>query len=142
MVNMIIRKWNLSGADSTLNNEIADKFLTDAVREVENFDFPSGTDYIVANESVTFPDEPSDDIGLLYVYCALKNIQQAYSQNLMDNSVGITIKSGLESVSTSGASNLYSKIKEDFEKKYQSLLNIMKIRKQTNSTLIDLYDEE
>ena len=140
MVETIGRKWSLSSPTS-LSSDIIKLYLKDAVLQVENVDYSTNTDYTIdANGDVTFDTEPADGVSMLYIFCALAELQKAYIKDLLDDgSIGVTVRSGMESVSSSAASGLHSKMTQDFEKQYLNILNRYKINDASNSAIIKVY---
>ena len=144
MVEIIQRKWTLSGYGTALDATIAKSYLIDAVYQVEGLDCPTSTSYTVSNGDITFDNgDPADGIGMVYVYCALSQLQNAYLHGLLDDGeLGITVKSNMESVSSTAASKLHSGITEDFNKQYKKALDRLKITRLTDSPLIEIYPSD
>jgi len=141
MVATIKRKWTLSGYGTDLTDDVAKSYLIDAVRQVEGLDCPTSTSYTVSGNNITFDNgDPDDGIAMTYVFCALSQLQNAYMHGLLDDGdVGVTVRSNMESISTSAASKLHSDVSEDFIKQYKVALDRLRLSLLTSSPLVKIY---
>ena len=117
------------------------KYLKISIRHVENIDYPKGNTFSVSGNTIVFDTTPTDASCMLYIYYTLKAMGQALvNGKLLDDKLGVTWRSGMESMSTSAAANVSKEILASFKDTYVSALKRVKINTLT-ITEIDLYDE-
>jgi len=142
MVNMIVRKWNLSGYGSQLDSTLAKQYLIDSVYQVEAVDCRTSNAFTVNGNDITFDDEPSDKMGMVYVYCTLNQLENAYIHGMLDDGdIGVTIKSNMESVSSSGSAKAHMAMAQSFANQYKNILAQCKISRLNNSPIVKIYKD-
>jgi len=140
----IRRLWNL-GTDTNLEPDMEIEFLKDAVDHVEAFDYPKNITWsLVGSDSymITFSETPSAASQLLYVYKALEMIQLSnIGKQILSDGLGISFKSGIDSVSTIQAAKENGVRLQNFKNMYDEALNKTIQNNEDPVTLIDLYAE-
>jgi len=138
MLEIMRIRWD-QATGSTLTLDVAKKFLRSSVVHVETVDYNSGVVYSIADDTVTFTTDPEDTSGILYVYHALWSLQVSETtQKTINNELGVTWRSGLDSVSTSGVAKSSNELIKAFEAQYNDALDNVKIG-NLGMTNIDLY---
>ena len=138
IIDFITDKWEQTSG-SVLDQNAVIKTLIQAVLHVENFDFPNNVSYSVSNDQIEFTDPIPVESAMLYIYKSLMILYQSdVSQKVSDNEIGISWKSGMESMSTSGAGKVSQQIMKEFKDDYIKSLSRAKI-KNMSATSIDLY---
>jgi hypothetical protein len=140
MVTMIQELWR-HDTSLTIDKDIVEMYFGHAVRHVETFDYPKDNEYAIVTDKITFTTTPSNISFMLYAYKALELIQAAaLNGEISDNKLGVSWRSGMESISTSTAGKIKELIKTDFQKKYRDALNRARIRGH-QPTRFDIYDD-
>lgn len=139
MIELVRLKWN-QASGSTLDPNLAKKNLVSAVIHVESIDYSSGVVYVAGVDSITFDSEPSDAMGMLYVYKALSDIQLSeVNKKLNSNELGVNWKSGMDSVNTANATKTSEKLLDAFQSQYNNALESITIN-GGSMTVVDLYE--
>jgi len=140
MVQMVTELWRQE-TTLTIDKDTVEMYFKSAVRHVETFDYPKSIEYTLGVDNVIFDTQPSNISLMLYAYKTLDLIiTAALNGQISDNKLGISWRSGMESVSTSTAGKIKEIIKTDFHKKYKKALNKAKIRSHTAGRT-DIYDD-
>lgn len=138
ITDFITDKWEQTTGSVLDQNDVI-KTLIQAVLHVENFDFPNNVSYSISNDQIEFTSPIPVESAMLYIYKSLMILYQAdVSQKVSDNEIGISWKSGMESMSTSGAGKVSQQIMKEFKDDYIKSLSRAKI-KNMGATSIDLY---
>jgi hypothetical protein len=140
MIEMVRELWRQE-TSLTLDNDVVEMYFRSAVRHVETFDYPQDNEYTIGVDKVTFSTTPSNTSYMLYAYKTCDLIQvAALNGKISDKKLGISWRSGMESISTSTAGKIQEAIKSDFKAQYKDALNTAKIRSHTPSR-VDIYDD-
>ena len=133
-------KTRYSGMGGTeIETSVAKEFLRSAVVYVESFDYSSNYGYSISNNDISFSAEPSDMVGMLYVLRALLEISSSDTvAKVSNNEIGVNWRSGMDSVSSSGAGKIATNIIESLKDEYSKALKSAKI-KSLGMTNISLY---
>ena len=115
---MIQELWRQS-TTSQLTKDVAKRYFSNAVVHVETLDFRQNNTYAITNDSIVFSTTPSDTSYLLYVYKALDFLATAVlSDDVNDSKLGISWRSGLETISTATAGRIKQDLYKQFTKQY------------------------
>ena len=137
-LDMIQELWRQE-SDSSITNDIAKRYYVKAVFHVETLDFRQNNEYTVVNDTVSFTTTPSDTSQLLYVYKALEFISRSIlSDDVNDNALGTSWRSGMETISTATAGRIKQELFDTFKSAYKDALVQAKLHSQT-SHRIDIY---
>ncbi len=140
MVDMVQDLWR-QDTDSTLDEDIVYRYFRQSVRLVETFDFPRDNEYVVTLDTITFSTVPSNVSQGLYALKTLTLISNAIlNGDVQDSDIGVSWRSGMESVSTSTAGQIKKSINDGFHETYKSALAKAKISGHT-PTRFDIYDD-
>jgi len=114
--------------DTELPPAIANKFLYEAVEEIEGLYFPTGVTYQWddAQGKFLFTSQPSLISQVLYVYKALLLLEFSQEGRAIIDGGGITIKSGVNSISTDSQAVSHRDRRQFFENQFNSALRIAK----------------
>lgn len=138
----IKRLWS-QGTDTALKPDVEIDFLKDAIDHVEALDYPNSNTYSdVSGDSYMFEFDttPSAASELLYVYKALEFIQLSrIGKQILSEGLGISFKSGIDSISTIQAAKENGVRLTNFAELYENALNKAVQNNESPITIIDLY---
>jgi len=114
--------------DTELPPAIANKFLYEAVEEIEGLYFPSGVSYQWddVQGKITFVSQPPLKSQVLYVYKALLLLEHSQEGRAILDGGGVTIKSGVNSISTDSQVVTHRDRRKFLENQFNSALRIAK----------------
>ena len=137
-IEMIRELWR-QNSSSTVTVDIAKRYLTNAIIHVETLDYRAGNTYSVLNDTITFTTTPTDISYMLYIYKALDMMANAiFSDEIDDDELGISWKSGMENISTATAGKIKKDLYDRFAKMYINALNKANLASHTPAR-IDIY---
>lgn len=116
-----------------LTDELAKKYFKTAVFHVETIDYPQDNEWTVnENNDITFTTTPANSSYMLYVYRGLDDLLVAtISGRLEDGKLGVSWRSGMETISTATAGRIQSGMSAEFSKRYKDALMAVKIKGQS-----------
>jgi len=125
-----------------LTDALAKKYFKTALYHVENIDYPKDNDWTVGgDETITFTTVPANSSYMLYIYKGLDDLLFAtINGSLQDEKIGVSWRSGMDSISTSTAGKIQKSMSDDFSKRYADALLAIKIKGQT-AWRYDMYDD-
>jgi hypothetical protein len=137
-IEMIRELWR-QNSTSTVTIDVAKRYLTNAVIHVETLDYRQDNTYSITNDTITFTTTPTDISYMLYVYKALDMMANAiFSDEIDDDELGISWKSGMENISTATAGKIKKDLYDRFAKLYKDALNTAKLASH-QSARSDIY---
>ncbi|MHA1952335.1 MAG: hypothetical protein ACW96U_00095 [Candidatus Heimdallarchaeaceae archaeon] len=116
-------------SNSTVSVDTAKKYFSRAVYHVEYIDYSQSNIFTVSNDQVTFTSTPSDISYMLYVYKALEFIARAFlSDDINDSDLGVSWRSGMETISTATAGRIKQSLSKEFVEQYKNALSKAKLK--------------
>lgn len=137
-VKMIQELWR-QNTSAEITKDVARKYFSNAVVHVETLAYRKGNTYSIVNDIITFTSTPTDISYLLYVYKALEMLARAVlSDDVNDSKLGISWRSGMETISTSTAGKIKQELFKEFASQYKDAWNDAKIAGHSPER-IDIY---
>lgn len=137
-IKMIQELWR-QDSGATVTADVAKIYFHKAVIRVETLDHRKGNTYTVTNSNVTFTTTPTDTSYLLYIYKALELMSRAIvNDDINDSNLGISWRSGMDSMSTATAGRIKENLYKSFKGQYKEALDTVKLNSHTPERL-DIY---
>lgn len=135
---MIQELWRQNtGAEIT--KDVAQRYFSNAVVHVETLDYRQNNIYTTVNDVITFTSVPTDISFILYVYKALEMLARAVlSDDVNDSKLGISWRSGMETISTATAGRIKQGLFKEFYSQYKNAWESAKMASHTPER-IDIY---
>jgi len=130
-IKMVQELWR-QDTSATLTKDVAQRYFSNAVVHVETIDYRQNNTYTIVNDDIAFTTVPSDISYLLYVYKTLDMLARAVlSDDVNDSKLGISWRSGMDSISTSTAGKIKQGLFKEFSSQYKSTLISAKLASHT-----------
>ena len=116
-----------------LSGPYSKKYFKTAVFHIETIDYSQSNEWTMDGEdNITFTTTPSNLSFMLYIYKALDDLLQAgINGKLQDDRMGVSWRSGMDTISTATAGRIESGMSGEFSKRYKDALTAAKIKGQT-----------
>lgn len=117
---------------ATITADVAKKYFSKAVIHVESIDYRKSNTYTITNDNVEFTTTPTDTSYLLYIYKALELMSKALlNDDVDDSNLGISWRSGMDSISTATAGRIKKELYGTFKDQYKEALISAKLNSHT-----------
>lgn len=137
-IKMLRELWR-QNASAILSMDVARRYFSNAVVHVETLDYRQNNTYDIVNDIIAFTSTPTDISYILYVYKSLDMLSTAIlSDDVNDSNLGISWRSGMDSISTATAGRIKQQLFKQFSDQYKSALSTAKMASHTPER-INLY---